>query len=355
MKQEALFDAYLEGQLSTEEREAFELRLKSDDLFRHAFDLHQTVVGDLKQLQLRTALRAKVRMAHDRVMPSAVETKRKIYFKTVGVAAATAFVAVMSTILLLSKGGFLLTSNSNQITELNRKVGELSATNKGIVEGITRKNKRIYAPANLEATAFALNNKGYMLTSYHAVKSADSVYVRNNMMEPMAVDVVFIDPSIDLAVLKLRNDSVTKSWRVPYGIQTAGSEIGEKIFTLGYPRKDMVYGEGALSALSGIGSDTSMYQISIPVNPGNSGGPLLDEQGQVIGVVRGKQSSAEATGFAVKMVNILGSIEKNGQDSLKADLLKGYPKKSQLRQARRQDQVRKINPYVFNVLVYNKD
>ena len=355
MKDEKLFDAYLEGLLTADDRAAFEERLEKDEAFRQAFEWHCDVLSDLVLLNKRSAVKEQVKASRARVTPVKSEARGVFYLRTASVAAATAFVAVMSTVLILSKGGYLLTSRSNQITELNRKVGELRASNEGIVEGITRSKKRTYAPANLEASAFALNNLGYILTSYHAVKSADSIYVRNSSMEPTSAEVVYTDASIDLAILKLKNDSVVTAWRVPYGVRSTVPDIGEKVFTLGYPRNDVVYGEGSLSSLSGYGNDTAMYQISIPVNPGNSGGPLLDEYGQVIGVIRGKESSAEGTGFAVKMVNILSSVEKNGSDTLKADLLKTTAKKSQIRQNRRPDQIKKINPYVFNVLVYKKD
>ena len=96
-----------------------------------------------------------------------------------------------------------------------------------------------------------------------------------------------------------------------------------------------------------------MYQVSIPVNPGNSGGPVLDEEGNVVGVIRGKISGAEATSFAIKANQILNSINSSVSDSLKTEL--SPKRKSNLRQMKRADQIKKINPYVFNVLVYKKD
>ena len=112
----------------------------------------------------------------------------------------------------------------------------------------------------------------------------------------------------------------------------------------------MVYGEGSLSSLSGYSNDTTMYQISIPVNPGNSGGPLLDEQGNVIGIVRGKITSAEGTGFAIKSAEIIKSI-----NTLSADSIQTTNKKAGLKGIKRTEQIKRINPYVFNVLVYKKD
>ncbi len=84
------------------------------------------------------------------------------------------------------------------------------------------------------------------------------------------------------------------------------------MYTLGYPREDVVYGEGALSARSGFEGDTAFYQVSIPVNPGNSGGPLLDEHGNLIGVVSGRQNDVQSAAFATKssyLVRLVDSLE----------------------------------------------
>jgi S1-C subfamily serine protease len=260
----------------------------------------------------------------------------------------------MTTVAILSTGGYLLTKQNGEITNLNRKVKELEASQAGIIEGITRPKKVVYAPANIEGSAFALNNKGYVLTSYHMVKDADSVFIQNNLTERVHVSLIAADPRLDLAILKVENKDLVKNWQVPFSIKDKPGDVGEKVFTLGYPRKDMVYGEGSVSSLSGYSNDTSMYQISIPVNPGNSGGPLLDENGNIIGVVRSKVAGAEATGFAVKSGEILNMISFI-PDSTKAELSLQKGKKNQLRNLKRTEQIKKINPYVFNVLVYKKD
>lgn len=358
------FDNYLNDTLRSDEKKAFENRLEQDPVFAKAFTAHKTLVETLAQSAKRENLKQKLNSFHKELFGEntrIISMMRENSFaqrhgRTIAVAASTALVAVLATVAALSTGGYLLKKQNNEILELKRNVMELKYSNDGIVEGITKKKtKTVYAPANLEGSAFALNNKGYILTSFHMVKSADSVFIQNESTERNHAKVVYADETIDLAILKINNSQITQGWQVPFGLKSKSAEIGENVFTLGYPRADVVYGEGALSSLSGYSGDTSMYQISIPVNPGNSGGPLLDEQGNVVGVIKGKITGAEATGFAIKARQILRSLEQNAPDSLKAELLSPISKKSSLRNLKRSEQVKRINPYVFNVLVYKAE
>ena len=359
-----LFDNYLEGKLSAEEKLRFEAQLKYDEVLTQAFEEHKKLIAVLSNENSKQELKSKLQAIHDaefgihsRIISLQPEkTFAKRHGNTMAIAASTALIAVLSTLAVLSTGGYLLKQQNNDILELKRNVMELKYSNDGIVEGITKKKPRaVYAPANLEGSAFAINNKGYIITSYHMVKSADSIFIQNENTERTHTRLIYTDESLDLAVLKVDNNELVKNWQVPFSLKNKMSDVGDKVFTLGYPRTEMVYGEGSVSSLSGYSNDTSMYQISIPVNPGNSGGPLLDEQGNIIGVVRGKISSAEATGFAIKANHILQSIEENNVDSVKQDLSSLQSKKSGLKGLKRSEQIKRIHPYVFNVLVYKAE
>jgi serine protease Do len=359
-----LFDNYLNGKLSAEDKTGFENQLRSDEVFATAFSEHRLLVDSLKQHSDRSELKKKLKAIHEKefginskiISINREETFAKRHGRTIAVAASTALFAVLSTVAMLSTGGYLFKQQSNQITDLNRVVMELKASSDGIVEGITKNTKKtVYAPANLEGSAFALNNKGYIITSFHMVNGADSIFVQNGSTERTLTKLILTDPKLDLAILKIENKELTKNWQVPFSLREKMTDVGEKVFTLGYPRKEMVYGEGSLSSLSGYSNDTSMYQISIPVNPGNSGGPLLDENGNIIGVIRGKITGAEATGFAIKSNEILKSLNSIEIDGTKHELLGQNSKKSGLKSLKRSEQVKRINPYVFNVLVYKKD
>ncbi len=356
-----LFDNYLNDALGTEEKAIFESKILADEIFANAFKEHKELIEALNANSESQNLKAQLKQIHAKefsndakiISINKEETFAKRYGKTVMIAASTALIAVMSTVAVLSTGGYLLKKQNDEITDLKKEVDGLKYSQDAIVEGIKQgaenivKNKAVYAPANFEGSAFALNNNGYILTSLHMISGADSVFIQNATTQRVLTKVILINPQLDLAVLKIEDKELIKNWQVPFSFTEKTIEVGEKVFTLGYPRKDMVYGEGSLSSLSGYNNDTTMYQISIPVNPGNSGGPLLDEQGNVIGIIRGKINSAEATGFAIKSREIIKSI-----NILSADSIQITSKKSALKGLKRIEQIKRINPYVFNILVY---
>jgi serine protease Do len=364
MRVTELFDKYIFGGLSAEEKNEFQNRLQSDLEFATAFEKHKTLIANINQFEQRTNLKQVLAKIHQQefgkdakiISIKEEETFIKKHGKTFAVAASVAIIAAISTIMVLSTGGYLLKQQSNAITDLKRDVTELKYSQGAIIEGITgATNKRIknYAPANIEGTGFALNSNGYFITSYHMVKNADSVFVTNSVLDRVSAKLVVSEPTLDIAIYKIENIEAIKNLVFPFSFKDNTSEIGDKIFTLGYPRRDAVYGEGALSSMTGFNNDTTMYQISIPVNPGNSGGPIMDDQGNIIGVIRGKQSSAEATAFAIKSNFIKQTISNLESDSLKRDLSL-VTKRSNLKGLKRSDQIKKIQPFIFNVMVYKK-
>jgi serine protease Do len=360
MRNAELFDAYLKGELSGEEKNKFEGQL-SDPEFARSFNEHQKLVNSLQRQTKNQEVRKNLREIHQANFgrSAKVVSLPKLVANTriIAVAASTAAVVVLCTVAFLSAAGYLLKKQSSQITELRREVQDLKYSSEAIVSGITKTLKKpAYAPANYEGTGFTISKEGYIITSLHMVKDADSIFVSNGYVERCVAQLVHRDSGIDLAVLKVGMPGCnSKPEKLPYSFREKQSEVGEKVFTIGFPRKDLVYGEGSLSSLSGFYNDTNMYQISIPVNPGNSGGPLLDEGGNVIGIIRGKISSEEGTGFAVKSGQILQSLRNAQSEDIRA-LAPAKPlKKETLKGMKRTDQVRKIQPFVYNVMVYKRD
>ena len=359
-----LFDNYINGKLGPEEITEFEIKLKTDLLFANAFIEHVNLINTLNQTQFRSNLKRTLNQIHLKEIGPTLNiisiNREQSFFKkhtkTLAIAASSALIAVMITVSLLMGLGYLSKKQSNQITDLNR-VGLERKSKKliNIKDSKSNAKEASYRAANIEGSAFALNNKGYIVTSFHMVKGADSIFIENDQIDRACTKVIFTDANLDLAILKIVNSDLVAKWRVPFSIKEKNADVGEKVFTLGYPRNEIVYGDGSLSSLSGYSNDKSMYQISIPVNPGNSGGPLLDENANVIGVIRGKISGEEGTGFAIKSNEILKAISELENDSLKQELMSQNKRNQNIKNLKRSEQIKLINPYVFNVLVYKKD
>jgi serine protease Do len=198
--------------------------------------------------------------------------------------------------------------------------------------------------ANFRATGFLIDVTGYIVTNAHVINNAKNLIVENTKGEQFSAKPVYISNNSDLAILKISDTSFKKFTLLPYSIRRSSAELGEQIFTLGYPRDEVVYGEGYLSAKSGYSGDTSAYQISISVNPGNSGGPVINKNGEVIGIISSKETNADGVVFALKSKNIFNALEKiKEEEEIK------LPVKGTIKGLDRVQQIKKIEDCVFMV------
>lgn len=172
-------------------------------------------------------------------------------------------------------------------------------------------------------SAFALND-GYLVTNYHVIEGATNITikgVKGEFNKSYSAEVIGVDKSVDLAILKISDSSFNGFGKIPYSITSNTVQVGEDIFVLGYPLTSTMGDEiklltGIVSSLSGYQKDASLYQISAPIQPGNSGGPLFDKKGNIIGVVSAKHTGAENVGYAVKSVYLCNLIESCLSSSL---------------------------------------
>ena len=205
-------------------------------------------------------------------------------------------------------------------------------------------------------TGFALTSEGYIVTSAHVIKDADSAKDADSLViegrdhKRYHAEMVYSDAKHDLAILRIKDARFTGFGKLPYTFKGGQADIGERVYTLGYPREDVVYGEGALSARSGFNGDTAYYQVSVPVNPGNSGGPLLDERGNLIGVLSSRQDDIQGAAFATKSSYLMHLVDslKDKQPAQPYHL----PRTNQLAGSARAQQVKRLQDFVFVVKVY---
>ena len=175
-----------------------------------------------------------------------------------------------------------------------------------------------------------------------------TIYVENNKGEYFSAQTIYTDVNTDLAILKINDTAYKTIYNLPYSINKSNSNLGEQIFTLGYPRNEIVYGEGYVSAKSGNEGDSTAYQVSVSVNPGNSGGPVLNKHGEIIGIITSKNSTADGVVFAAKSKNIYKLLEavKKAGDTATIKL----PTNTGLRGLDREQQVKKMEEFVFMVV-----
>lgn len=141
-------------------------------------------------------------------------------------------------------------------------------------------------------SGFFLNSNGYIATNYHVVEGTTTLqanFTRNGKTESYPASIVVTDPQNDLAIIKIDDKSFSGSAPLPYGLMTRTKDTGSEVFAMGYPMADVMgsevkFTDGKISSKSGIGGDVRVYQISVPIQPGNSGGPLFDMDGNVVGI-----------------------------------------------------------------------
>jgi S1-C subfamily serine protease len=155
-------------------------------------------------------------------------------------------------------------------------------------------------------SGFFVTKDGYLVTNHHVVKDAGSIEVKYQGAV-LPAKVVKVDKENDLAVLKVEGRNFQ-----PLALSRNDSaDLGEAVFTIGFPNIQMQgvepkYTDGKISSLKGMQDDPSEYQISVPVQPGNSGGPLCDANGQVVGVIVARISDfavLQASGVMPQNVN----------------------------------------------------
>jgi S1-C subfamily serine protease len=171
--------------------------------------------------------------------------------------------------------------------------------------------------------------------------------VQNNKGDQFRAIVLKLDIPRDVAIIKIDDDNFRPFPSLPYGIKKTASEIAEPIFTLGFPRDEIVYGEGYLSAKTGFNGDTLSCQIAVPANPGSSGGPIFNHNGEVIGILSAKETGAESTVFAIRSKYIYKAIEELKKNPLYENVK--ISSKSNIDKLDKVDQVKKIQDCVFIV------
>jgi serine protease Do len=357
-----LIERYHEGKLNEAEKAEFEQRLRNEPSFAQAFADFEVLLAGFEKYDERIKLKKKLADFHEELISENADNqlftpKNKIiplwrkYAPTLALVASVALISIFTTFFTLNSLRNWEREQTAQYRALRRDLQEVKKvqTEPQLKQDFSTKPTKQYG-----ATAFVVSANGYLITNQHVVKNADSIQIEANIAgktQKLRVEVVLMDKKTDLAVLRVKDKNFKGFANLPYTFRAGEVDLGENVYTLAYPRSELVYGEGSISAKTGYKGDSLAYQISIPVNPGNSGSPLLDNLGNVIGVVSGKQTNMEGATFAVKskyLLTLLASInKKNPQNPIY------LPQWNYIQYQRRPEQIKHWQNFVFEVKVFD--
>lgn len=167
-------------------------------------------------------------------------------------------------------------------------------------------------------TGFAVNSKGVFLTNQHVVDDCDNINVTYNRKSYEAYLMAY-DPLNDIAALKVEDLMNNKYGKIRNSHKVRN---GEDVITLGYPLTGILSDSikttyGSINSTTGIRNDINQFQFNAPIQQGNSGGPLLDIYGNIIGITSSKLNDLE-------LLKMTGTVPQNVNFSIKSSVFMSF-------------------------------
>ncbi len=362
-------ERYLNNQMNSQEKEAFEALRNSNQEIDQLVVENLFFLNQLDAFQKRKKLRKSInetvsKLVSEGVIKSAssIHQGTRIiqlwskYKKTIAVAASIAAIVSLFSVGIVS---IFTGSKNNNIKPLVEKLLEQDNKYKNLEQKIDKiksnngtekpKEKQPILESKFRATGFLIDvNNNYLITNAHVLDEAThNIVVENNKGEQFKAKSVYINPEFDLAIIKIEDIDFSKLPPVPFGIRKGNADLGDAIFMLGFPKQEIVYGEGYISAKNGYQMDSVFCQLSTMANEGNSGSPVINKNGELIGVISSREANAEGVVFASKSKNIYKAISE-ANEKLEKDKIK-ITSNPILRKTDRVTQIKKVQDYVFMI------
>ena len=170
-----------------------------------------------------------------------------------------------------------------------------------------------------------ISENGYIITNEHVIDNANKIQVEltnEGVSKTYSAILVQKDKDNDLAILKINDEAFKPLPKLKYSFKESGAvEVGTSAFTIGFPLalsgmgKEAKYTDGKVSSKTGYNGSLSTFQTSIPVQPGNSGGPVFNNNGELMGLINASVSQTDNVSYAVKLNYIKNLIEAVGETS----------------------------------------
>lgn len=359
-------ERYLTNDLQPNEKLAFEELRKSNPHVDQMVVEHSMFLQQMNNYSQRINFTKNLQEIHDQLLadekistsdkPSNIKSK-VIYlfnkYKKVGsIAAAVGGGIALLTSVLVSK--FATVSNADII-----KLAGAVQIQQNQISDLKNELKKSKIPTTAEVkgwgSSFLIDANGFLLTNAHVLEGATSAIVYNEKGEEFNAAIAYKNTTTDLAILKIDDAEFLMNKKLPYSIKKTIADLGEEVYTIGFPnfpRTDVVYNVGYLSSIKGYNGDSVTYQIQMNANRGNSGGPIFNKKGEIVGVLSTKLSKADGVSFAIKSKQIFSLLDEfKKQDSLinikpvSSNMLNGIDRVNQIKQ---------IENYVYLVKAYKK-
>jgi TPR repeat protein len=206
----------------------------------------------------------------------------------------------------------------DQISEGQRRAAAFKPSNAAQASPSVLGNRVDDSQPTASGTGFFISGDGFLITNAHVVEGATQIRLVTSAGF-ISAKVVKVDSANDLALLK----AVGKFSLLPI-VSSRSARLGNTVVTVGFPNIGLQgfapkLAKGEIASLSGAGDDARYFQISVPVQPGNSGGALVDERGNVVGIVSAKLNASAASAasgvlpenvnYAVKSSFLLSFLE----------------------------------------------
>jgi serine protease Do len=324
-------------QAAWDERSAF-LKIVLDAAKRRRFkSMMQQVIHQEKQAENNTP-----------VSPAIIRPlSYKKYLKMGGIAAAIALFSSVATYQLATNKSEH--ASKSQYQTLSKKIEALKDSQTRIIKNISSDKGNAAStpamPGNFGGSGFAITNDGYVATDYHVVDGADSIFIQVADGSYLKAYIVAFEPASDVAILKVEDNSFRfGKGPLPYTIAKMRSELAQPVYTLGYPEDDIVYNEGYISSQKGYNGDTNSYMLEITANPGQSGSPVFDQNGNIIALVTAKETNATYAIQSTALVDLVKTLPKATKIHL--------PEHNKISKLKRTEQVKRAKDYMCAVKVY---
>ena len=355
-------ERYLKGEMNNEEKASFEELRKQNPEVDQLVVEHTYFLQGLENFGATKSFKHNLHEVEAKLIdegligPSPLTGKAKVltlwkkYQRNIAVAASIiAFISLLSTGVMVSYTKKYGDQNYrvlvDEITKTNMEVSKLKSKKSGPVTSFVTQKPEV----DFRATGFLIDGKGYLVTNAHVISKMKNIYIENKKGEFYRAEALYTDNVVDLAILKITDTAFKAVSNLPYSIKKGNADLGEQFFTLGFPRNEIVYGEGYLSAKSGNDGDSTAYQLTVSANPGNSGGPIINRNGEIIGIITAKDSKADGVVYAAKSKNIFALLDTLKKIDNKYLVIK-TPSNSDLKGMERVQQVKKMEEFVFMVV-----